>query len=208
MRSCARRAWLALIPSLLMAVADKELSFATEAKAQTSSAEGLFQFIESTWLGVVYEFGAKYGLEKELARITRSGRQFIVADAAERERILQLRREPYSLGAPRRRDAEARYIAVGEGARAPSHRRWSTLIHLPGSGRRSDLHRQDQRPAGLCCGRAAAQGRAGQPADFYADAGGQSRTLTVAEVQRKFEEMIRVRLDRYRVVKTSATATK
>ena len=49
--------------------------------------------------------------------------------------------------------------------------------------------------------------QANQPI-FYADAGGQSRTLTVAEVQRKFEEMIRVRLDRYRVVKTSATATK
>src|SRR3546814_4025047 len=32
------------------------------AKARTSSATGLFQFIEQTWLGTVKEHGAKHGL--------------------------------------------------------------------------------------------------------------------------------------------------
>ncbi len=36
-------------PALLMAIADKESSFAPKAKASTSSASGLFQFVEATW---------------------------------------------------------------------------------------------------------------------------------------------------------------
>ena len=82
-------------PTLLMAVADKESSFSTSVKAQTSSATGLYQFIEQTWLGVVFEFGAKHGLAAETKLIGRNGRQFFVSDATERQRILDLRREPY-----------------------------------------------------------------------------------------------------------------
>ena len=44
-------------PALLMAIADKESSFAPKAKASTSSASGLFQFINSTWLKAVRMFG-------------------------------------------------------------------------------------------------------------------------------------------------------
>src|SRR5215212_813795 len=37
-------------PTYMMALADKESSFIADNKAATSSAEGLFQFIEKTWL--------------------------------------------------------------------------------------------------------------------------------------------------------------
>src|SRR5215213_3551207 len=36
-------------PAYLMALADKESSLLPDNKARTSSAEGLFQFVESTW---------------------------------------------------------------------------------------------------------------------------------------------------------------
>ncbi|MCV5246159.1 transglycosylase SLT domain-containing protein, partial [Escherichia coli] len=51
-------------PSYMMALADKESSFLVDNRPSTSSAEGLFQFIERTWLEVVREFGPKHGLQE------------------------------------------------------------------------------------------------------------------------------------------------
>ena len=59
-------------PTLLMAIADKESAFAPAVKASTSSATGLFQFLDSTWLRVVRDFGSEFGLEKEAAAIDSS----------------------------------------------------------------------------------------------------------------------------------------
>jgi hypothetical protein len=82
-------------PILLMAIADKESSFSTGVKAKTSSATGLYQFIEATWLHVVRDFGAKHGLAKEAKAINWVDDELTVADAAEKTRILELRRDPY-----------------------------------------------------------------------------------------------------------------
>ncbi len=83
-------------PVLLMAVADKESSFITAVQAKTSSATGLYQFIERTWLGVVRDFGGKYGLAKEAALVTADANDKpVITDAAERARVLELRRDPY-----------------------------------------------------------------------------------------------------------------
>ena len=56
-------------PVYMMALADKELSFIPHNKAATSSAEGLFQFIASTWLEAIRSFGAKHGYGAEAAAI-------------------------------------------------------------------------------------------------------------------------------------------
>lgn len=45
--------------------ADAESSFRADAKAKTSSARGLYQFIESTWLSMVEKHGASHGIETE-----------------------------------------------------------------------------------------------------------------------------------------------
>jgi hypothetical protein len=82
-------------PALLMAIADKESSFSTHVQAKTSSATGLFQFIERTWLQVVRDFGAKHGLAKEAAATQWIDDELTVPDPAERARILELRRNPY-----------------------------------------------------------------------------------------------------------------
>ena len=47
---------------LLMAQASQESDFRADAKSPTSSATGLFQFVDSTWLDMVQRFGAKYGV--------------------------------------------------------------------------------------------------------------------------------------------------
>ncbi|MFC7611448.1 hypothetical protein [Teichococcus aestuarii] len=46
---------------VLAAKAAMESGFRAEAQASTSSARGLFQFIEQTWLGVVQAHGAEHG---------------------------------------------------------------------------------------------------------------------------------------------------
>jgi hypothetical protein len=80
---------------LLMAQAQQESGFQTDAKASGSSATGLFQFIDATWLGLVQRFGAQYGAGDLARQITvdGSGRP-AVADPATRQRILDLRKDP------------------------------------------------------------------------------------------------------------------
>jgi len=76
---------------LLIAVAQRESAFRAEAKARTSSATGLYQFIDSTWLTAVREFGARHGLTREAAIIGPAGE---VEDSARRACILNLRKNP------------------------------------------------------------------------------------------------------------------
>src|SRR5215203_5035262 len=82
-------------PAYLMALADKESSLLPDNKARTSSAKGLFQFIDSTWLEVLRRYGSKhgYGAEAEAIQIVQ-GRP-VVLDENDRERILNLRSIPY-----------------------------------------------------------------------------------------------------------------
>ncbi len=49
----------------LVKQAAAESSFNAKAEAKTSSASGLYQFIESTWLSVVDKYGSKHGIETE-----------------------------------------------------------------------------------------------------------------------------------------------
>ena len=81
--------------SYLMAQASRESSFDPSAKASTSSATGLYQFVEQTWLGTFKEHAAEYGYGDLANAITkRSDGHFTVADPAARKQILDLRKDP------------------------------------------------------------------------------------------------------------------
>jgi len=79
----------------LLATAMRESSLDSAAQAPTSSAAGLFQFIESTWLSVLKEAGPRFGLGEISEQITRGedGR-YMVADPEVRHQILGLRHDP------------------------------------------------------------------------------------------------------------------
>lgn len=77
--------------SYLLHKAGTESSFRTDIKAKTSSATGLFQFIDSTWLEMVNKYGDKYGLAKEAAQIDNDLR---VSNNAAKRSILHLRKDP------------------------------------------------------------------------------------------------------------------
>lgn len=79
----------------LYRVALRESSLNPSAKAKTSSAAGLFQFIEQTWLGAVKKYGAAHGLGAEAAEIVKGANgRLTVADPARRQAILDLRFDP------------------------------------------------------------------------------------------------------------------
>jgi len=79
----------------LMAQAAKESGFDPKAKAGTSSASGLYQFVEQTWLSVVRKHGADHGLGDLAAKIKfAEGGGLRVPDASTRKQILELRRDP------------------------------------------------------------------------------------------------------------------
>lgn len=77
----------------LVNTAVRESALNPQAKAGTSSASGMFQFIEQTWLGMVKQHGAEHGLTEQAKGIYRdSTGRYIVPDAAMRKEILALRR--------------------------------------------------------------------------------------------------------------------
>jgi hypothetical protein len=79
----------------LMEKASVESGFRTDVRAQTSSATGLFQFIDRTWLDMVERHGAKHGLAEEAGAVRRrpDGTPY-VADPEARQRVLELRKDP------------------------------------------------------------------------------------------------------------------
>ena len=78
----------------LMRTAQRESAMNPTAKAGTSSATGLFQFIEQTWLQVIKADGAKHGLQRYADGIESKGGRLTVADPALRHEILTLRNDP------------------------------------------------------------------------------------------------------------------
>ena len=79
----------------LLNQAKVESSLNPDAKARTSSATGLYQFIEQSWLGVVSKHGDDHGLGWAASAITRSSDgRYRVADPAMRAAVLDLRRDP------------------------------------------------------------------------------------------------------------------
>lgn len=85
-------------PRLLMAIADKESSFVVKARASTSSATGLFQFIDATWLKALRDFGGQFALESEAlsaATLISAQGEEAQTPAAARTRLLALRNDPF-----------------------------------------------------------------------------------------------------------------
>lgn len=79
----------------LLATAQRESSLDPSAKAATSSATGLFQFIEQTWLGTMKNAGPRLGLSTYADAITRGADgTYSVSDPAAKQTILDLRRDP------------------------------------------------------------------------------------------------------------------
>jgi hypothetical protein len=79
----------------LLATAKMESDFNPTAGASTSSAHGLYQFIDQTWLGTVKEAGAQLGYGKYADAISKSASgAYSVSDPAARTAVMKLRDDP------------------------------------------------------------------------------------------------------------------
>lgn len=103
----------------LLTTARIESSLNPQAQAATSSAKGLYQFIDQTWLATVKQDGAALGMGQYADAISRtaSGR-YEVADPAMRSEILKMRTDPamsaMMAGALARTNAEYLSAATGK----------------------------------------------------------------------------------------------
>jgi hypothetical protein len=79
----------------LLGTASRESRLNPSAQAGTSSAAGLFQFVEQTWLGVVKTYGPKHGLGSYANAIVQgSDGRFHASNTDDRSAILALRKNP------------------------------------------------------------------------------------------------------------------
>jgi len=78
----------------LLGTAMRESSLKPNATSGSSSATGLFQFIDQTWLGLVKEHGAQHGLGDLAAAITKQPDGRYRADTDAKQNILALRKDP------------------------------------------------------------------------------------------------------------------
>src|SRR6202165_1355758 len=79
----------------MLATAKMESNFNPTAGASTSSARGLFQFIDQTWLGTVKEAGSQLGYGKFADAITKNPScSYSVRDPSDRAAGIKLRDDP------------------------------------------------------------------------------------------------------------------
>jgi hypothetical protein len=126
----------------LLKTAQRESALEPDAKARTSSATGLFQFIEQTWLSMMRQEGPKQGMANYAGAISEDGNgRLTVSDPALREKILQLRTDPHvatvMAGALTQKNAEQLGQALGRQPQAGE----LYMAHVLGARGASDLIR-------------------------------------------------------------------
>jgi hypothetical protein len=163
-----------------------ESSLNPDAHARTSSATGLFQFIEQTWLGMVKQHGADHGLGWAANAIQR-GRNghYYVADPAMRREILDLRRQPEAASAMAAEYASdnGRYIESRLGR--PAQPVDLYLAHFLGAGGAARfLRAHDANPDAAAAAMLPAAARANRAVFYNRD--GSARSF--AEIRAHFSE--------------------
>jgi hypothetical protein len=181
----------------MMALADKESSFIPSNKASTSSAQGLYQFITSTWFEVIRTFGAKHGLTAEAEAVQSVNGQLTVPNETMREHILGLRHNPYlsALMAAEMKKRDSARIENKLGRKITRSEFY--LAHFFGADSAGKfMALVDGKPKQNAPRIFPAAARANKNL-FFAKAGRKTRQLTVAEVYNKIDTMIDKRLSRY-----------
>lgn len=182
-------------PALLMAIAEKESNFITRAKARTSSASGLFQFVEKTWLQAMKHFGHRYGRAEEANAIASADGASVAPQ--KRAKILGLRNDPYLSAALAAEMLKKDGAKIAEKIGRPLTPGETYLIHFLGP---EDAERfmktMNESPNVSAASLLPRPARANRPI-FYEQQGRRLKDRSVAEVHEAFEEMMGKRTNRY-----------
>ncbi len=173
----------------LLATAKVESNFNPNLKARSSSATGLFQFIEQTWLGMIKNAGKALGFGNYADAITRtSSGRYQVSDPRLRSEILQLRKDPAAnaamAGAFTQRNAAALKQRIG---RNPTDGELY-MAHFFGTGGAGQLiSAARDRPQATAAGIFPAAARANK--SIFYDRQGNARSVAgvYAELNRRYQ---------------------
>jgi hypothetical protein len=161
----------------LLGQAQLESGLNPGARAGTSSATGLYQFIDQSWLGIVKQHGAENGLGWASNAITRSGNRWVVSDPQMKSAILNLRNTPEvsaTMAAEFAADNQASLeSSLGRGATGTD----LYMAHFLGlAGAKSFLQTMQSNPGASGAAMFPAAARANR--SIFYDAGGNARSLS------------------------------
>jgi hypothetical protein len=162
----------------LMRTARRESGFNPEARAQTSSAGGLFQFVEQTWLGALKRHGAKHGYSafSDLIKTAGDGRFSVGGDVHKAVMALRMDPKAASLMAGELASDNAAYLR-GRVGREPSSGELY-VAHFLGPKGSADLIEARQSRPGMSAAALFPDAAAANPSIFYRD----GRASSVAEL--------------------------
>lgn len=187
-------------PVYLMTLADVESSLEPRAKAPTSSAAGLFQFIDSTWLEVLHDHGAEYGYTSAAAAIRNIDDEWTVVDEGQRSWVLGLKRDPYLsalMAGELINDIQRELRSQGERELAETE---LYLAHFFGAKTAIEfLKVLDEKPDAVAAHHWPKAAKANMGL-FAERAGRKRRLVTVSELYDKIDSKIVRRLNRYDAV--------
>ncbi|EIM25550.1 transglycosylase SLT domain-containing protein [Microvirga lotononidis] len=183
-------------PVYMMTLADVESSLSPEAKAPTSSAQGLFQFIDRTWLEIVQLHAADYGFAAAAEAIKTVDGDPVVGDR-DRAWIMNLRTDPYFsalMAGELIKDVERALQAQGERELAEAELYLAHFLGASSAVRFLEVLDRDPNMKASKLFPKAAKANAGL---FMEGKGRKRRPVSVAELYNKIDSKIVRRLDRY-----------
>ncbi|WP_332660327.1 transglycosylase SLT domain-containing protein [Brevundimonas sp.] len=162
----------------LVRTARRESAMNPSARARTSSAAGLFQFIEQTWLGTVKAHGAKHGYGQYADLIYRGGDGRWRVEGSARNIVLDLRFDPQAAStmAAELTASNAAYLR-GRSGREPGAGDLYAAHFLGPAGAAQLMDAMDRRP-GSSAAAIFPEAASANRSIFYRD----GRPATVAEV--------------------------
>jgi hypothetical protein len=184
-------------PSYMITLADVESSLSPDAKAPTSSAEGLFQFIDSTWLETVFNHAGDYGFGAVANAIKLVDGEPVVVNEKDRAWIMSLRRDPYFsalMAGELIKDIEHALQTQGERELQEAE---LYLAHFLGANSAVRfLQALDEKPD-MAASKLFPQAAKANSGLFTALKGKRRRPVSVAELYDRIDSKIVRRLDRY-----------
>ncbi len=172
--------------SYLLNKASQESGFDPNAKASSSSATGLFQFVDQTWLRMVKNYGPQFGLSHYASQIQIDSNGVAhVSDPKARQAILAMRKDPQiSADMAAELDSENNDVLhsnVG-GKIGPTE---LYLAHFLGAGGASDFLNQMKSNPNTKAASVLPDAASANPSVFY-NKSGQPRTL--AQIYQHFAQ--------------------
>lgn len=161
----------------LLGQAKLESGFRADARAATSSATGLYQFIDHSWLAVIKKHGAEHGLSWAADAIQPGANgRLTVSDPATRQAILNLRNDPQTAALMAAEHAADNKTAIEGALGRPATGTDLYMAHFLGlGGARHFLTTMENNPDRIGAAMFPAAARANRSIFYSSD--GQPRTL-------------------------------